>query len=123
MEDSLIFIPGFTAATQTKLKKLGIKYVQELAALDDYPIEFDFLQEDNPFEARYGSDWETIQTNKMTGMHDKVCVTDLVKHMHQTTQVTYKGTKYCKTTYLWSHDALSQLFDNIYFAHYNCRAN
>ena len=53
-----------------------------------------------------------IISNKMTEMqYEKVCVTDLVKHIHETTKAAYKDAKY-ETTYIWSHDALSQLFDS-----------
>ena len=44
-------------------------------------------------------------------MRNKVCITDLVTHVPKTTEAAYKDTKY-KDTYLWSHDALSQMFDS-----------
>ena len=76
-----------------------------------YLINFDFRTAENPFEARYGSEWEKkYLSSTIAGMRDKVCVTDLVTHIHNTTKAAYKGTKY-EHTYLWSHDALTQMFD------------
>ena len=76
-----------------------------------YPQKYDFRYETNPFLTRYGSEWEKyFISNKMSGMRGKVCVTHLVQHIDKTTKAAYKGTKY-ETTYLWSHDALTQMFD------------
>ena len=43
-------------------------------------------------------------------MRDKVCITTLIEHMDTATAKAYKGTIYEKT-YMWSHDALSQMVD------------
>ena len=76
-----------------------------------YPQRYDYRYEPNPFESRYGQDWEkNFLSNKMSGMRGKVCVTHLVQHIDSTTRAAYKGTKY-ESTYLWSHDALTQMFD------------
>jgi predicted flap endonuclease-1-like 5' DNA nuclease len=77
-----------------------------------YPQRYDHRQESNPFLSRYGSDWEShFLSSKLSGMRGKVCITHLIEHIESTTKAAYKGTKY-ESTYLWSHDALSQMIDN-----------
>ena len=74
--------------------------------------QFDHRIASNPFLSRYGPDkWEDkFVKDKISNMTNKVCVTELITHINNTTAAAYKGTPYEKT-YLWSHDALSQLID------------
>ena len=105
-----------TISSSTRLSTKRLKTFRTLAlkakeGRSMYPINFDFRTAENPFEARYGSEWEKkYLSSTIAGMRDKVCVTDLVTHIHNTTKAAYKGTKY-EDTYLWSHDALTQMFD------------
>ena len=79
-----------------------------------YPKPFDYVEgQENPYLHRYGVDeWEKkIKTVSRSGFTRVRCVTELVEHIDRTTAAIYKGTQFEKT-YVWAHDALSQMTDN-----------
>ena len=96
--------------------KLTVSFIQKLhlQALDaehgEFPKEVNHLLSDNPYKSRYGNDWkEEIKKTKI--MRPYICVSELVLHIVEETKKAYKGTKY-EETYLFYHDALSQMTDN-----------
>ena len=110
-DNALHTISSMTRISTKRLISFRGKARQAKQGASLYPQRYDFRFEPNPFESRYGSDWEKyFLSNKMSGMRGKVCVTHLVQHIDKTTKAAYKGTKY-ESTYLWSHDALTQMFD------------
>ena len=110
-DDSVHLISNQTGISSYRISKFRANARQAKQGASDYPKRFDFRQDPNPFESRYGNEWEIFfATNNMTGMRDKVCITTLIEHMDTATAKAYKGTIY-EHTYMWSHDALSQMID------------
>jgi predicted flap endonuclease-1-like 5' DNA nuclease len=81
----------------------------------EFPKYFDHIEgNDNPYIAKYGLDnWkESMKTkSSKSGLKDYVCVTDLVTHIDRETRLAYADTEY-RDTYMWSHDALCQMYDD-----------
>jgi hypothetical protein len=77
-----------------------------------YPYSFDYVHgQANPYEHRYGSEWLTeIDKVAQSGLTKVTCVTDLIEHIDSETKAAFKDTKYADT-YLWCHDALTQMCD------------
>ena len=97
-------ISGLSMAAIIKLTKEA-----ENALDEKIPSEVNYLNSENPYEARYGENWRN-EIKKVSRMKKWVCVTDLVMHIYETTQNIYKGTKY-EDTFLFYHDALTQMTD------------
>ena len=70
------------------------------------PGVIDYRKEENPYEARYGSEnWEA----KMKGcasMSPYICITSMIEHIIHETAATFKGTTH-EDDWVFFHDALS----------------
>ena len=86
-----------------------------LASIDNAPAVVYFIDKDNPYAAKFGTEkdvwgqevWIT-KMKKSSAFSGKVCITDLVKHMVRQTKKCYENTMQ-KDLYHFAHDALSQL--------------
>ena len=73
------------------------------------PDPVNYLSAANPYEARYGENWES-EIKKVKSMTKYCDVRDLVRHIHDSTRDAFKGTRY-ETSYLFYHDALISMTD------------
>ena len=73
------------------------------------PEPGNYLSAANPYEARYGENWES-EIKKVKSMTKYCDVHDLVSHIHDVTRDAFKGTRY-KETYLFYHDVLISTTD------------
>ena len=72
--------------------------------------EVDYRKEPNPYQARYGDDWET--EIKKTQAFTKICsVKDLILHMFSETKKFFADTTYHENFFFY-HDALTQMTDD-----------
>jgi hypothetical protein len=69
------------------------------------PEKVDYRQHDNPYEARYGNNWES-ELKKATQMQAYVCVTDMIEHIVQESKAAMEGTAH-EEDWMFYHDALS----------------
>ena len=56
--------------------------VNESLFLEDRPKDINYLIAANPYQARYGEDWET-EIDKSTSLLRYVCVTKLIDHIYE----------------------------------------
>ena len=99
--------------TLASLKRFQMSYA--LASIDNAPAAVYFIDEDNPYAVKFGTEkdvWgQEIRITKMkksSAFSGKVCITDLVKHMVMQTKKCYENTTQ-KDSHHFAHDALSQL--------------
>ena len=52
---------------------------------------FDYHSADNPFQARYGDEWETY-ISKTEGCRNKVSINKLIDHMFIQMEIAFRGT-------------------------------
>jgi hypothetical protein len=86
-----------------------------LASINSAPTVIYFIDEDNPYTAKFGTEkdeWgqEVWMTNmkKSSAFAGKVCITDLVKHMVIQTKNIYKHATQ-QDSYHFSHNVLLQM--------------
>ena len=110
-------IKDLSKKIRMSLKVLTEYQTQALTAQDGhspYPLPFDYVEgQANPYLYRYGAEnWEEkIVKVSRSGLTRVRCVTELIKHIDRETKKAYKGTQFEKT-YVWAHDALSQMIDD-----------
>ena len=68
------------------------------------PPSINFLEDPNPYKARYGDNWEN-EIRKSKFHKNSCCVTDLVKHMMDTSSEFFEHTEHAGKWYIY-HDAL-----------------
>ena len=139
--DSVRRLPKVGPAYERKLHLFGIYKIEDISAITDNLLElvcqttgiphatvkqflplaeqakagdYPFLEKDhrvapNPFESQYGRDWESY-IYKSEHFRDMISIKSLVRHIDQETKRVFQGTQY-EDTYMWSHDALSQMMD------------
>ena len=73
------------------------------------PNDINYLNSDNPYQARYGERWEE-EIKKVRFMSKYCDVRDLVRYIDSTARETFKNTKYA-SSYLFYHDALISMTD------------
>ena len=69
------------------------------------PPNVDYCQSDNPYEARYGSDWRD-RIIKSTSMKPYTCIAFLIDHIKEESKRVMKDTVY-EDNYYYYHYALS----------------
>ena len=97
-------------ATQSKLTPSFIQNLHHQALQAEHgepPQEVNHLLSENPYESRYGVEWEK-EIKKTKIVRPYICVKELVLHIVEETKEAYKGTKH-EESYLFYHDALSQM--------------
>ena len=95
-KQAMIDLKNISGLSMTAIIKLTKE--AENALDEKIPSEVNYLNSENPYEARYGENWKN-EIKKVSRMKKWVCVTDLVMHIYETTQNIYKGTKYEDTFY------------------------
>ena len=102
---------GLTSKALNDFFNKAMKHLVE----EEAPDGVYWLDEENPFAARYGSDkdewgveaWVTHlkSTSAFSGV---LCIKDLIQHYAMRTKETYAGTKFEKNFFFY-HDALAQM--------------
>jgi hypothetical protein len=134
LDDTLERVPKMTKKSILLLRGLGIITVADLLQIVDKPDPplrgcppqflaslrmlcsehlhgpvmekiIDHRQSDNPYLSRYGDVWET-KIARTTRCKPFVCITSLLHHIFKVTSLSFKGTPFAKTCYVY-HDALS----------------
>ncbi len=95
---------------QNHLNKTQLKSLWKLAREGMLPGQketIDYRKADNPYQARYGDDWEN-EIKKVVGMSKFKLIEDFIEEMFEKTADAYKGTIY-EDNFMIYHDALSQM--------------
>ena len=93
-------------------KLIGFK-VQAESSLEGAPpaaLVVDHTKEANPYKSLYGEEWEQ-KIGESHFMKKYICVTKLIKHIHDKSAAVMKGTEYENDWYFY-HDALSLMTAN-----------
>ena len=69
------------------------------------PVAIDHKLSDNPYESRYGVEWENI-IKETCNLKPYVLITDMIRHIHDESKRIMKGTPHEDNWYFY-HDALS----------------
>ena len=86
------------------LRKYIAKCSSSILLDGEPPPSINFLEDPNPYKGRYGDNWEN-EIRKSKFHKNYCCVTDLVKHIMDTSSGFFKHTEYAGKWYIY-HDAL-----------------
>ena len=77
----------------------------QLAKDEKAPTKIDHRKAANPYQSRYGDEWETV-LKKSSYFSSQVVITDYIEHIMHESKKVMQGTKYQDDWYFY-HDALS----------------
>ena len=109
-EDEMTLLATHTGISHHKLTKIKQNEAAQALSGSTTLTKVDYRKAKNPYEAKYGQQWRQMIKN-VSSMRRYVSIKDLVTHIDSATREIFRGTVN-HDTYMWSHDALTQLMDN-----------
>jgi hypothetical protein len=95
-------------ACQITLKKLNtiILNAREVVVEFNAPLPVDYRLAADPYLAKFGAEARMAEIKKSVFLSSNVCITEMVEHIYQQSELLFKGTINQNSWWFW-HDALS----------------